>query len=193
MIFPTSKRDFRHKTKTTMKKIILIYGLIAGAIAAGMFLISLPLQYSGNLDMDSGMVLGYTSMVIAFSTIFFAVKNYRDNHQNGTITFGQGFRIGILITLLASVIYAASWEVYYSFNGNAFNEHYIRCSMDAFEKDGITGAALEAERAKLDDQVEMYQNFFVRFGMTLTEIFPVGFIVTLITAGVLRRREVLPA
>ncbi len=71
-----------------------------------MFLISLPLQYAGYFDLNTGMVVGYTSMVVAFSMIFFAIRNYRDNLNNGSITFGKGFRIGILITVIASLVYA---------------------------------------------------------------------------------------
>jgi hypothetical protein len=176
-----------------MKKIILIYGLIAGAIVTGMFLISLPLQYAGYFDLNTGMVVGYTSMVVAFSMIFFAIRNYRDNLNNGSITFGEGFRIGILITVIASLVYATTWEVYYAFNGDAFTEHYINCMLDAQRADGVTGAALDAERVKLEKDFEMYQHFFIRFGMTLFEIFPVGLLITLFTAAILRRRAVSPA
>lgn len=176
-----------------MKKIILVYGLIAGAIAAGMFLISIPLQYAGYFDPNVGMIVGYTSMVVAFSMIFFAIKNHRDNHNNGSITFGIGFKIGILITLIASLAYAITWEVYYTFNGDTFTEYYINFMIEELKADGVTGAALDAERAKLMEQFEMYQNFFIRFGMTLMEIFPVGLVITLFTAGILKRRAVFPA
>jgi hypothetical protein len=171
-----------------MKKNILIYGLIAGAISTGMFLISIPLQQAGYFDPGAGMIVGYTSMVAAFSMIFFAIKNYRDNHNNGSITFGKGFRIGILITVIASLVYAATWEVYFAFKGEAYTEHYINYMMDELKASGVTGAALDAERAKLEKDFEAYQHFSVRFGFTIMEIFPVGLLITLFTAAILKRR-----
>jgi hypothetical protein len=179
--------------KNIMKKIILTYGLIAGVIVTAMFLITMPLHYSGVLDYGSGMVVGYTSMVVAFSMIFFAIKNYRDNYQNGSITFGKGFQIGILITVIASLMYAICWELYFAFKGDEFVQYFITSTLKALQEEGITGAALEAERVKLEASFEMYQNFFIRFGMTLLEIFPVGLLITIFTALVLRKREILPA
>lgn len=86
-----------------MKRIILIYGLIAGAIVASMFYISHP---NGEMDFENGMLIGYASMIIAFTLIFFATKNYRDNYLQGMISFGKAFKVGIFVTLVASLIYA---------------------------------------------------------------------------------------
>src|SRR4051812_21595851 len=97
-----------------MKKIVIIYGLIAGAIVGTMLIITMPLYESGTLNFDNGELLGYTTMVVALSMVFFGVKSYRDNYSGGTITFGQGAKVGLLITLIASLIYAMSWEVSYN-------------------------------------------------------------------------------
>ena len=176
-----------------MKRLIIIYGLISGVLVAGMMWATMPLLANGTIDFSNGMFYGYTSMVIAFSMIFFAIKNYRDNYQNGSITFGKGFKIGILITVIASLMYAISWEIYYTFKGDEFVEYYISSSLRALEEEGVTGVALEAERVKLVASFEMYQNFFIRFEITLLEIFPVGLLITIFTALVLRKREILPA
>ncbi|RAW01882.1 DUF4199 domain-containing protein [Pseudochryseolinea flava] len=176
-----------------MRKIILTYGAIAGAICVAMFCISIPMQQNGFMPPEKGMFVGYASMVIAFSMIFFGIKNYRDNHLNGVITFGKGFKVGILIAVVASLVYAISWEIYYAFLGDAFNEFWMSCQIDVLEKEGASSEAIEAKRAELAAQMDQYKNVFIRFPITLMEIFPVGLIVTLITAAVLRKREVLPA
>jgi hypothetical protein len=54
-----------------MKKIILVYGLIAGVIVGAMLLITMPLYESGTLKLDNGEWLGYTTMVVALSLVFF--------------------------------------------------------------------------------------------------------------------------
>lgn len=97
-----------------MKKIVLVYGLIAGAIVAAMMLITMPLYEKGSLDISNGQLLGYSTMVVALSLVFFGTKSYRDNHQNGQITFWKALQVGLLISLLASAIYALTWEYSYS-------------------------------------------------------------------------------
>src|ERR1043165_378707 len=97
-----------------MKKIILTYGLIAGAIVSAMMLISMPLYNKGLISLDYGELIGYTTMVIALSMVFFGIKSYRDDHQNGAITFGKALQVGLLISVIATVMYAFAWEISYS-------------------------------------------------------------------------------
>ena len=93
-----------------MRKIVLTYGLIAGAIVSVMILGSIPLWNRGILNFDNGEIVGYTTMVIALSMIFFGIKSCRDYHFKGSINFWQGVKIGLLITLIASIMYAITWE-----------------------------------------------------------------------------------
>jgi hypothetical protein len=172
-----------------MKKIVLTYGLIAGFITAAMFFVT---HSTGAANFDNGMLIGYSTMVIAFSLIFFGVKNYRDNHLAGVITFGKAFKIGILMTLVASVVYAVGWEIYYNFLGQDFMEKYTAHYMDKLARDGASAEELEATRLQMQSGAEMYKNPLIRFAMTLMEIVPVGFIVTLICAALLRKSQFLP-
>jgi hypothetical protein len=176
-----------------MKKIILVNGLIAGVIVSAMFVISIPLQIQGLIDLNNGMIIGYTSMVIALSTIFLGIKTFRDQYSNGSISFWQGFKIGMSIALVAGVIYALTWEVYYSFKGDEFVAYYQKCMIDDLRSDGATEAEIAEKRAEFSQYFEMYKNPFIRFAMTLAEILPVGIIISLVAAGVLRKQEILPA
>jgi len=175
-----------------MKKIILVYGSISGLIVGSMFFITSPLYDNGTINFDNGMWVGYTTMVIALSLILFGVKSYRDNYSQGVISFGAAFKIGILITLVASVLYALSWEVAYNTVSKGFTEkmeeHYIQKLKD----EAKSQAELGAEIKKMESYWIMYKNPFIRFGMTLLEIFPVGFIISIISAGLLRKKEFLP-
>src|SRR6478736_4390819 len=107
-----------------MQRIIIIYGLIAGAIVSGMLVISQPMLSQGIINYDNAMIVGYTSMVIALSVVFFGIKTFRDQEGKGKISFGTAFKIGILITLIASLMYAISWEIYYNTMGTDFMEQY---------------------------------------------------------------------
>ncbi len=175
-----------------MKKIILVYGSIAGVIVGAMFFITAPLYDNGTINFDNGMWVGYTSMVIALSLILFGVKSYRDNFLDGVISFGMAFKIGILITVVASLIYALSWEVAYRTVSKGFTQKMQEYYVQNLKQEITNEAELKAEIAKQDELWEMYKNPFIRFGMTLMEIFPVGLIISLISAGLLRKKEFLP-
>ena len=173
-----------------MTKIVLIFGLISGAIAAALMWLMLAVMKGGNVD--HGLMWGYASMIISLSLVFFGVKSYRDNH-GGRITFFKGLQVGILISLISAVCYAASWEVYYRTDGGNFMAQYSAQYIEKMKKDGASDSEIAKTQKEMDDLAVVYQNFFVRFGMTLMEIVPVGLVVTLISAALLRKREILSA
>ncbi len=175
-----------------MKKIIITYGLIAGAIVSVIMVTSFPLMERGIVNFDNGMFIGYTSMVIALSMVFFGIKNYRDHHLNGTITFVQGLKIGLLISVIASLLYATTWEIYYNTAGSDFMEKYTQHYLEGLQDDGATEVEVNAARQRMADTAEMYKNPIIRFGITLMEILPVGVLITLISAALLRKRQILP-
>lgn len=176
-----------------MKRIIIINGLIAGAIVSLMFAISYPLTHNGTLSNEGSMVVGYISMVIALSLVFVGIKSYRDQYQKGVITFGRGAAIGILITLIASVMYAGTWEIYYNTVASDFMEKYTKSYLEEMKQEGATDAEIAQQRTEMEAFGEMYKNPVIRFAVTLSEILPVGIIITLISAALLRRKEFLPS
>ena len=92
-----------------MKKTVLTFGLISGAIVSVMMAITLPFQHS--IGSDRAMIIGYTTMVLAFLLIFFGIKSYRDNVAGGSVSFGRAFGVGMLIAVVSSMCYVATWEV----------------------------------------------------------------------------------
>jgi len=176
-----------------MKKIVLIYGLIAGAIVGSMLLITMPLYESGTLHFENGQWLGYTTMVIALSLVFFGIKSFRDNHSGGSITFWNGLKVGLLITLVASLIYALSWEVSYNTMKGDFIKLMGEKQIEKMKKEGATEASIVEARKQTDDFAVMYKNPVFRFTLTLLEIAPVGIVISLVSAGLLRRKELLPS
>lgn len=175
-----------------MTKIVLIFGLISGAIAGGLMWILMGTVNTGSIDFDNGMIWGYATMIIALSLVFFGIKSYRDNH-GGKISFVKGLQVGILISLISAVCYAAAWELYYPRIGDEFMQKYTTYYLDKMKKEGASDAEIEKARTESEQFMEMYKNIFVRFAMSLMEILPVGVIVTLLSAILLRRKELLPA
>ena len=167
-----------------MKRIVLTYGIIGGIIVAAMMWLTLG---SGEHDFDNGMWIGYTTMVIAFSTIFFAVRTYRDKHLGGSIAFGKAFLMGLYITLIASTMYVASWMVLSATSKQDFMTQYYEHEKVQLEKSDLSQEQVEAKLQEMRDFQEMYKNPAVKIGFTYVEILPVGLLISLLCAAILRR------
>jgi hypothetical protein len=170
-----------------MKKIVLTFGLISGAILALMMAITIPLYRSGKIDFDNGAIIGYTTMVVASLLIFFGIRTFREN-SGGTITFGKAFLTGLLITTVSALIYVAAWEIiYFNFTPD-FYEKYAAHTVEKMRAKGEAEAAVAAKQKQMKDFAAMYKNPFVNAAFTFMEPLPVGLLVTLISAAILRKK-----
>ena len=171
-----------------MKKLVLTYGLISGAILGTLTSITVPLCLNGTIDMRHSQTLGYTMMALAFIAVFFGIRSYRDHHNGGNITFGRAFKVGILITLVTCAMYVIGWEIVYWGFLPDFGDKYAAYTLQKMAEDGATPAAIAEARANMETFKELYRNPFFNVGITFLEVFPVGLIVTLISAAILRRK-----
>src|ERR1700676_4958971 len=166
-----------------MKKTILTFGLIAGAISSLMMVATVP--FADRIVFDKGLVIGYTSIVLSFLLVFFGIRSYRDNVGNGQITFPKAFAVGIGITLISCVCYVVTWEIiYYNFIPDFMDKY----GAHMIEKAKASGANAEAVQAQVKKYKEMYDNPLLNAAMTFIEPFPIGLVITLISAAVLRRK-----
>jgi len=170
-----------------MRKIVLTFGLIAGAILSAMMLVTLPFQ--DRIGFDKGAVIGYTTMVLAFLMIFFGVKSYRDNVTGGSVGFGRAFVVGLLITAVASVCYVATWQLVYFKLAPDFVDKYAAYAVEQARKSGASEAQVAARAKEMADFGVMYKNPLFNIGITFLEPLPVGLVFTLVSAGVLSRRK----
>jgi hypothetical protein len=170
-----------------MKKIVLTFGLIAGAILAAMMLLTLP--FVDELGFDWGQVVGYTTMLVAFLLIYFGVRSYRDNVAGGAVRFGRAFAVGMLIAAVASACYSAAWQVYYFKFQPDFMAKYQAHVLDKARANGESAEALARRKAELDRYAELYANPAINAAVTFLEPLPVALIVALASAGVLSRRR----
>ena len=169
-----------------MKKTVLTFGLIVGAILSAMMLATVP--FIDKIGFDRGEVIGYTSMVVAFLLIFFGVRAYRDRF-GGTLGFLRAFAVGAMIVGVASVCYVATWQViYYKFTPD-FVAKYQAHELDKARASGASEAQIAEKKADLEKFAEMYRNPLINAAITFVEPLPVGLVVALISAGVLSRRR----
>jgi hypothetical protein len=171
-----------------MKKTILIFGLISGVISSVLMLASLPLLR----DTDHGskaMLAGYTAIILSFLLVYFGIRSYRDNSANGTITFGRGFLVGISITLISCVFYVVTWEIlYFNFLPHGFMDSYFAQQIQHVQSGPGTPEAIQAKVAAIRQSQQSYDNPLINALYTFIEPFPVGLLITLISAAILRRK-----
>jgi hypothetical protein len=169
-----------------MKKIVLTFGLIAGAILSLMMLATLP--FMDKVGFDKGYVIGYTSMVLAFLLVFFGIRSYRENIGGGAITFGRAFSVGILIVLIASVCYVVTWEIVYFKLAPGFADRYANYVMEKLRSSGASQQALQAKLEEMKMLKRMMDNPLTNAALSFIEPLPVGLIITLISAAILRKK-----
>lgn len=175
-----------------MLKTIAGYGLIAGLIV-GVPLTVLTLSMSGGQMMEWGMLVGYATMLLAFTTIFIAIKRQRDEVCGGIIRFWPAFGLGLGIAFVASLVYVAAWEIGQALSSADFAAVYSQAMIDQQKAAGMSGEALARYTDELASFRRSYANPLFRLPMTFAEIFPVGVLVSLIAAALLRNSRFLPA
>ena len=177
-----------------MKKIVLTFGLISGVIASLLMLVNMA--FVDKIGFDRGLIVGYTVIVLSFLLVFFGIRSYRENIGGGYISFGRAFTVGILIALISSVIYVVTWEIEYRTWFYDFPEKYTNYMIESARASGTPPEEIARQTQELNSTFALYKsNPLVRAAFTFIEPFPVGLLISLISAAILRRRrrEEVPA
>lgn len=170
-----------------MKKTVLTFGLMSGAVASLMMLLTVP--FLDRIGFDKGAVLGYTAIVASFLLVFFGIRSYRDHVAGGSLTFGRAFTVGLLITLVSTACYVATWQVIYHKFAPGFMDKYAACRIERLKASGASPQEIDASAREMASFKEMYANPLVNIAFTFLEPFPIGLGVTLVSAAVLRKKS----
>lgn len=169
-----------------MKKLVSVYGIVSGLVIIVINTLS--------IELGIGHVwLGILVMFIAFSSIFVAVKQYRDESLGGVIRFSTGFFVGLGITVVASLVYVLIWELYLALTDYAYIDAYIHSIVESRQTGGASQAELAATIAEAETIRQEYTNPLFRLPMTFFEVFPIGVLISLISAIILRDSKALAA
>ena len=174
-----------------MKKTVLTFGLIGGAIMAAMMFATMP--FIDKIGFNKGEIIGYTTMVVAFMLVFFGIRSYRENVNGGYITFGRAFAVGILITSVACVCYVIAWEIIYFKFMPEFVDKYASYMVEQVKASGASQQVIDAKLQQMKSFKAMYDNPFINAAISFFEPFPIGLIVTLISAAILRKKTIAAA
>ena len=175
-----------------MLRSILTYGVVGGLVV-GVPLSFMTLSKACQGLMSYGMLVGYLTMLIGLSAVFLAVKRHRDADLGGVIRFWPALALGLGVSAVAGVVYVAAWEISCAIAHADFAGAYAKAMVAQQQAKGVTGAALDRVRAQAEAFRAQYANPLYRWPMTFAEIFPVGVVVSLVSAGLLRNSRFMPA
>jgi hypothetical protein len=169
-----------------MKKTIITFGLISGAISSLMMVATIP--FEERIGFDKGLVVGYTSIVLSFLLVYFGIRSYRDNASDGHITFAKAFGVGISITLISCICYVVTWQILYFHFLPGFMDKYGAHLVEKAKASGATAAEIEAKVQEAQKVRAIEDNPLLNAARTFIEPFPVGLAIALISAAILRRK-----
>ena len=170
-----------------MRKTVLTFGLIAGAVLSVMMLLTVP--FLDRIGFDKGEIIGYTTMVLAFLMVYFGIRSYRDNVAGGTVKFGRAFVVGLMITLVASACYVATWQLIYYKVAPDFTDKYVAYAVEKAKKSGASETQIAAQKKEMSEMMNLYKNPLINIGATFLEPLPVGLLFTLVSAFALSRKR----
>lgn len=171
-----------------MKAIILKNGLISGIIVSACMVYGTITCYN-NPSVEPSMILGFAGMFIAFAFIFVGIGQYRTKIGNGFITFKHAFKIALFITLICSTFYVVTWLIELYVFIPDFMDKYTEHVLKTAEAKGASAAEMETKRVEMAEYSEIYKNPLGVIAFTYMEILPLGLIVSLIAALVMKRKE----
>jgi hypothetical protein len=170
-----------------MKRIVLTFGLISGVLLSAMMVAFMP--FIDQIGMDHGMVIGYTTMVLAFLLVFFGIRSYRETVGDGRISFGRALGVGFLIMGIASICYVITWEIVYFNFLHDFGDKYAAYVIEKARAAGASAEEIARQTEEMKKFKTMYDNPLYNAAFTFLEPLPVGVPMTLISAAILRKRR----
>ena len=169
-----------------MSKIVWTFGLLSGTVAA--VLMFANMSFIDTIGFDRALIVGYTVIVISFLFVYFGIRSYRDNVLGGHITFGKGFQAGILITLISSLCYVGMWMATQRQFFPDFVEKYAAFMVEEKRASGASQEEIDAVVKETAEMQQMLDDPLMNAAVTFTEPFPVGLLITLISAAVLKKK-----
>ncbi|GAB4510581.1 MAG: DUF4199 domain-containing protein [Bacteroidota bacterium] len=168
-----------------MKQTVLRYGAYGALTICVLFIIS---WYAlGNLSMSVQELLGYVSIIVSLSFVFFGIKHFRDRENEGKVSFKKALIIGILISIITALAFGLLDVLYTEVLNPEFMDTYYEEVIQEM-RTNLPSEEFQVKLAELESQREQFSNpllSFIFMGMT---VFLIGFIISLLSSLILQRK-----
>ena len=169
-----------------MKKSILKFGSY-GALIGGTFFIGSHYFFE-NMDMGTREIFGWMSILTSLSFVFFGIKHFRDQLNNGFITFGKALLIGLAISAIVGLAIGIFDVIYVAIINPDFANEYIQYTLEGM-KETLSVEELEIKREQMLKEMELYASPAAAGIFMFALIFAVGIIISTISALILQRKK----
>ena len=170
-----------------MKSTVLRYGIFSAIAICGLFIVGWFFGKQADIDYSTQEIIGYTSMILSLSFVFFGIKHFRDKVNSGKVSFGKAVLIGLLISLIAGLAFGLIDVIYIEYiNPNFAVEYYDYQTAEL--KATLSGAELDTALTQMESQKEMFMSTTMNFIIMSLTVFVIGFIISLLSALILQRK-----
>jgi hypothetical protein len=171
-----------------MIRIAIRYGSLSGIILVCL-MFATGMYWGENIDFGLAEKVGYVTMVLGLSMIYIGTRDFRNIHHMEHFSFGKGLLAGLFITLVASCFYVAGWMVYSTTLDPDFMDRYYEYSVDQLKSKNLSDEKLNVKLDQMSKYKEVYKSPVIQILISFFEILPVGFLMSVVFAFILRKRK----
>ncbi len=168
-----------------MKKTVIRFGSYGAVTICILFLISWFLL--ADVSFTTQEVLGYISMVLSLSFVFFGIKHFRDKENQGKVSFKKALTIGVLISLITALAFGILDVFYTEVLNPDFMVEYYNDTVESM-RNALPPDEFEKELARIETQKKMFSSPLFSFALMAMTVFVIGFIISLTSALILQRK-----
>lgn len=170
-----------------MKNTVLKYGIYSFILASILF--SLALYFGYALEFKTHGIIGYLTMILSLSFVYFGVKHYKNHDLEGDIDFKNAFVVGFGIVSFAAIAFGLIDAIYIATINPDFSESYVAYEFGLLETQNLSEAIKDIDKASILKRSEVFQNSTLVFFVTLMMVLVIGTIVSLLSALLLYKKE----
>jgi len=177
-----------------MRKNIFKYGIYAGGIMSVLFFL-FHILFMKILDekmWSIGEIIGYSFMVLSLAAIFFGIKSYRDKVLNGKIAFGKAFLLGLGISVVASLIFGLYTFFLYNVIQPDLSSKMIEMYREKIRTSGQAQEIITKQLAEFESEAVQWSNPVAQVLLMVFTVLPLGILISLVSAAILKRKELKP-
>lgn len=171
-----------------MKNTVIKYGLYGFITAFVLFFIAL--YFGQGLSFKTQELVGYASMIISLSFVYFGIKHYKNHELNGEISFKTAFIVGALISLFTAIGFGIMDIIYVTKINPDFAEQYLAYEFNLLDaRTDLSLDEIKFEKLSLQKQSEAYGSPIILFFIMTMMVFVIGVIISLLSALILHKKE----
>jgi hypothetical protein len=170
-----------------MKKAILRYGGYSALAELVSFVLVWLLLSLVKIDIKVQGTISWFVIVCPLIFVYFGIRYYRDVVNNGSITFINAIKLGLLMVLLPAFAYAIIETVYVEYLNPKFYETIASFEIAEYHKT-LSATEYAAKLKEINQQLITDKNPVYNFSMMVLVIGALGTIITVISALILQKK-----